>query len=160
MGTQVANDSSVRDLSTLLLPIVEQVLLVPNVSVAEILDYRETEVGDDVPNWYLGLMQWRTRKVPILSFEAINDQPFFSRSDLSRVAIFNGIVDSDEMPFWGLVTQGTPRQMKVMPEELKAESELSCGPAEKMAVLVNGESARIPDLEYIEEQLLALLAQA
>lgn len=157
MSLQVAPTAiPVRDLSTLLLPIVEQRLLVPNVSVAEILDFSQPQVEDDMPTWFLGLMPWRTTRVPLISFEAMNDQPFFSHSDSSRVAIFNGIVDGDKMPFWGLVTQGTPRQVRVMPDEVREQMDVTCSTAEKMAVTINGEIARIPDLDYIEQQLLSL----
>lgn len=154
---EAALDKHQQEMSTLLLPIVDQALLVPNVTVAEILDFNHTDEIDDVPTWFLGLMKWRTLSVPIISFEALNDQPFFNRSEQSRVAIFNGISGSEDLPFWGLVTQGTPRQMKLSPADINENSDIESGPAEMMPVYINTEQARIPNLDFIEKELTTLL---
>lgn len=154
---EVALDGREQEISTLLLPIVDQTLLVPNVSVAEILDFNHTDEIDDVPTWFLGLMKWRTLSVPVISFEALNDQPFFNRSEQSRVAIFNGLGGSDDLPFWGVVTQGTPRQMKVLPNDLQENTNAEAGPAEVMSVYIGAEQAHIPNLDFIESEITKLL---
>lgn len=155
---EAALDGHGQEISTLLLPIVNRALLVPNVSVAEILDFNHTDEIDDVPTWFLGLMKWRTLSVPIISFEALNDQPFFNRSEQSRVAIFNGLSGSSDLPFWGLVTQGTPRQMKLLPSDLQENSNVEMGIAEVMPVYIGSEQARIPNLDYVESEITKLLS--
>lgn len=159
MDVQVEKiERPVRDLATFLLPLIEQVLVVPNVSVAEIIDYQAPVPLDDAPNWYLGKMPWRTTEIPLISFEALNDHPFQQLNAESRVAVFNGISANGEMPFWGLVTQGIPRQMKVLPEEVHPDQSLAVGIAEKQNVLVNGEAAVLPDLDKVEAKILQVLA--
>lgn len=155
---EAALDRHGQEISTLLLPIVDHTLLVPNVSVAEILDFNHTDEIDDVPTWFLGLMKWRTLSIPVISFEALNDQPFFNRSEQSRVAIFNGLSDSQDLPFWGVVTQGTPRQMKVLPSDLQENTDLETGPAEVMPVYIGADQARIPNLDFIETEIKKLLS--
>jgi chemosensory pili system protein ChpC len=155
MALQLASNNDVQDLSTLLIPVAGKTLLLPNVSVAEILEYTEPVPQPDVPTWYLGNINWRTLQIPLISFEAVNEQAFANRTANAKIAILNGIVDNPRLPFWGIVTQGTPRQMRITAQEIVRDDSDYGGPAQFMSVLVNGEAARIPDLDFIERQLLA-----
>jgi chemosensory pili system protein ChpC len=156
MSTRQLANKDIEELATLLIPIENNNLILPNVSVAEIFDYTEPTVEEDVPTWYLGMLTWRKIRVPLISFEAINDQPFFSKNGGNKISIINGTVDSDRMPFWGIVTQGAPRLMRVSAQEIVEEKGASTGPAELMTVSVSGELASIPDISWIEQQLLQL----
>lgn len=153
---QLLSNPTVTELATLLIPIDGKNLILPNESVAEILDYQSPESQEEGPTWYLGSLKWRTLTVPLISFEAINDQPFFSQLETTKITIINGISQNGSMPFWGMLAQGTPRLMRVGAEEIVEDHSLSVGPAEIMAVNVNGEAARIPNIGWIEKQILAL----
>lgn len=155
MALQLASNNDVQDVSTLLIPVAGKTLLLPNVSVAEILEFNEPIPQSDVPTWYLGDISWRTLQIPLISFESVNEQAYSNRGSNSKIAILNGIVDNPRLPFWGIVTQGTPRQMRITAQEIVKDDNASNGPAESMSVVVNGEAARIPDLDFIEKQLLA-----
>ena len=157
MKAAIPADQTPTELATLLIPIEENHLILPNVSVAEILDFENPESKDDVPTWYLGWLQWRTTRVPVISFEALNDQPFRSTTDNAKIAIINGVTESDQLPFWGIVTRGAPRLMRVTSQEIVEDKEANAGPAEQMLVSVNGELATIPNIEWIEQQLLKVM---
>lgn len=153
---ELLSNPTVTELATLLIPIDGKNLILPNVSVAEILDYQSPESQEDGPTWYLGSLKWRTLTVPLVSFEAINDQPFFSQLETTKITIINGISNNAVLPFWGMLAQGSPRLMRVGAEEIIEDHSLSIGPGEVMAVNVNGEPARIPNLQWIEQQILEL----
>jgi len=155
MALQLATSNEVQDVATLLIPVTGKTLLLPNVSLAEILEFSEPVPQPDVPTWYLGNIGWRTLQIPLISFESVNEQVFSNRASNAKIAILNGLVDNPRLPFWGIVTQGTPRQMRISPQEIVKDDSDNLGPAEFMSVVVNGEAARIPDLDYIEKQLLA-----
>jgi chemosensory pili system protein ChpC len=155
MALQLASNNDVQDVSTLLIPVAGKTLLLPNVAIAEILEFNEPVPQSDVPTWYLGNIGWRTLQIPLISFESVNEQAFVNRASNAKIAILNGIVDNPRLPFWGIVTQGTPRQMRITAQEIVKDESASNGPAEFMSVVVNGEAARIPDLDFIEKQLLA-----
>jgi len=155
MALQLATSNEVQDVPTLLIPVAGKTLLLPNVSLAEILEFSEPVPQPDVPTWYLGNIPWRTLQIPLISFEAVNEQVFSNRASNAKIAILNGLVDNPRLPFWGIVTQGTPRQMRISSQEIVKDDSENRGPAEFMSVVVNGEAARIPDLDYIEKQLLA-----
>jgi chemosensory pili system protein ChpC len=158
MALQLASNNEVQDISTLLIPLDGRTLLLPNVSIAEILDFSEPTRVPDVPTWYLGDLQWRTLHVPLISIEALCERPFGQRAGNAKIAIMNGVVDNPRLSFWGLVTQGAPRQMRIRAEEIVSDEFAALAPGEYMSVVVNGESAMIPDLDYIEKQLLAYRA--
>lgn len=148
---------TVTQISTLLIPVNGKHLVLPNVSVAEIIPYRDPVVGEDVPNWYLGRFTWRSTDVPLVSFEAINDEPFASRNRNRRIAILNNITGNPTLPFCGIVTEGLPRLMRLMAEEIAQDPDAAPGPAETARVLVNGERAAIPNVAFIQQQVLKLL---
>lgn len=157
MSGELEAPRTVTELSTLLIPVKGRQLMVPNVAVAEIIHYVEPYAMEDVPNWLLGTIDWRNQVLPLISFEAINDEPFAARAGPRRVAVFNGLSANDRLPFYAMLSQGAPRLMRVEPEDIVRDTEHSLGPAEAMVVSVHGELAVIPNLEFIESQVLTLL---
>ena len=149
--------ATISELATLLIPVNNKQLVLPNVTVAEIIPFVEPESEDDVPNWFLGYVNWRTMRIPLISFEAINDEPFVGSSRNRRIAVINGVLHDNRLPFCGLVTQGVPRLMRVQPDEVAVDEEGITGPAESCRVLVSGERAAIPDVDYIQQQVVQLL---
>ena len=57
-------------LTGLLLPLADRTLILPNVAVAELIDYQPGTFDLDSPPWYLGQVNWRDRQIPLLSFES------------------------------------------------------------------------------------------
>ena len=157
MSGELESAIAANELATLLIPVNGKQLVLPNVSVAEIISYVEPKQKDDVPAWYLGTFQWRNIEVPLISFEAINEEPFISQSRNRRIAVLNGLVDKDRLPFCGIVTKGVPRLMRVIPDEVAVDDNATVGSAELSRVLVSGEGAAIPDVDFIQQQLLDIL---
>ena len=116
MSGELQSTVAASELATLLIPVNGKQLVLPNVSVAEIIAYAEPQPQDDVPNWYLGTFPWRNIMVPLVSFEAINEEPFVSQSQDRRIAVLNGIIDSQRLPFCGIATESVPRLMRVLPD--------------------------------------------
>ena len=145
------------ELATLLIPVNGRQLVLPNVTVAEIIPYVEPQAKDDVPAWHLGEFLWRNIRVPLVSFEAINEDPFVNKSRDRRIAVLNGLVDSERLPFCGIVTEGVPRLMRIMPNEVAVDEDAVAGIAELDCVLVSGERAAIPDVDFIQQKLLESL---
>jgi chemosensory pili system protein ChpC len=144
---------AVNQIATLLIPVSGKHLVLPNVNVAEIIPFREPVAAEDVPNWYLGRLAWRATEVPLISFEAINDEPFAGRVRSRRIAILNNVTGDPTLPFCGIVTEGLPRLLRLLAEEIIEDPDFTPGPAELARVLVNGERASIPDVAYIQQQL-------
>lgn len=152
----VQSQPEVNQIATLLIPVSGKQLVLPNVNVAEIIPYREPAVAEDVPTWYLGRIEWRNTSVPVVSFEAINDEPFARPARNRRIAILNNVIGDPNLPFCGIVTEGLPRLLRLMADEIVTDSDSVAGPAETARVFVAGERAAIPDVAFIQRHLLDL----
>lgn len=159
MSGQLLDINSTTDMVAMLLPVAGKSLLLPNVSVAEIVHVSEPARIEDVPTWFAGTIVWRNIDIPLISFEAINDEPFEQATPDKRVAILNGSQDGSKLPFFAVVTQGTPRMMRITPQEIANQGDVPSGPAETMVVAISGEEAIIPNLAYIENQLIRIMAE-
>jgi len=157
VNSMLQTQPAVTQIATLLIPVSGKLLVLPNVNVAEIIPFNRPTPVEDVPTWYLGSFVWRNTRVPLVSFEAINDEPFANRGSNLRIAILNSVIGDPTLPFCGIVTEGLPRLMRLLPEEIAEDSEAMMGPAELARVLVNGERAAIPNVAYIQQQVLKLL---
>lgn len=145
------------ELVTFLIPVTGKYLLLPNVTIAEIIHYRAPTPPDDAPTWFFGLLDWRGQKVPMVSFEALNEEPFQADERRRNIAVMNG-GDTNTIPFFAILTQGAPRLMRITADEIGTMGATDKqGPAELMRVSANGEPASIPNLNYIETAVLDLL---
>lgn len=151
-------DDLPAELVTFLMPVTKRYLLLPNVTVAEIIHHRTPTQPDDMPTWFLGDLEWRGQKVPMVSFEALNEEPFQADGRRQNIAVLNGITQPEKLPFIAVLTQGAPRLMRLTPDEITGDeaSQDRKGPAELMVVSANGETASIPDLNFIENCVLDL----
>lgn len=148
-------EESISILSSLYLPVVGGNLLLPNVSVAEIVEYQTPETAEDAPEWFLGNINWRGVTLPVVSYERLNDASLPDHLNNTRIAVINTIGTKHEaLPFFAITTQGIPRQTKVDQGNIKEAEEASLGPADLMKVVILGDEAIIPDLEYIEKMIL------
>lgn len=159
MNRRSIDRDSATDLVTMLLPVRGRTLLIPNVSVAEIVQLERLEEVADAPGWLRGLMDWRGLRIPIVTFESINDDPFAMTVPSRRAAVCNGCVDPGRMPFFGIAASDMPRMSRISADEIVACEDVVTGPAERMAVSASGEEASIPDLAFIERQLLQVLTE-
>ncbi|OUS30532.1 hypothetical protein A9Q99_06145 [Gammaproteobacteria bacterium 45_16_T64] len=142
------------EVASLLIPMVGRPMLLPNVSVAEIVPWIEPDKQENSPEWYLGQVSWRETEVPLVSLELMNDTDVDEAYSGQRIAVLNGIGGSKH-DFYAISVQGLPRLIRVYGEEVSGEEQLS-EPAYDMNVLVSGERAMIPDLDYVEKQLESL----
>jgi len=157
MNAQESIESpQVPELASLLIPLQGSLLLVPNVSVAEIVPPGRIDPVADSPDWYLGDYQWRDLSIPLLSFESLQAGVQPRQSGRARVAIFNTTGVTDQINFFALMTQGLPRLARVTPDELQVRDG-ERRPYEQMRVNWAGEAAVIPDLPVLEQVLLEYL---
>ena len=137
-------------ISSFYLPILGRKLLLPNVSVAEVVEFQEPELDSvDAPEYYLGKVKWRGLMLPLLSFELANGESY-EKAPVARIAVINSIDENNpKLPFFACVTQGIPRLVKITEESIN-EVKGDLGKAESARVRVDGEEASIPNLNYLE----------
>lgn len=147
-----ATPSQLTTLTGLLLPLGDRNLLVPNVAVAELIDYQDSNAEPDAPIWYLGPIYWRNRTLALLSFEATCG----SRTRVggrARIVVLNALGGRADLEFIALLTQGIPRSCKL--DSQLSYVDVPLAELELAAVQVGDTVAKIPDLVGLEELLVA-----
>nr|WP_298147767.1 chemotaxis protein CheW [uncultured Pseudomonas sp.] len=150
MSKAVAAPTAASSLTSLIVPLADRQLLLPNVAVAELIPYRAPQASPGTPSWFLGQIAWRELQLPLLSFEAASG----GRSEVSadaRIAVINALGGRPEVKFIALLVQGIPRSLKVGPDLQHAGVELE--PLELEAVSIGEEVLKIPDLIALEQML-------
>ena len=157
MTAELLDVADTREMMTMLLPAKGRNVLIPNISVAEIIRLEGLRRVDSAPGWLCGMASWRGREIPVLSFEAINDDPFVAADVSLKAAVLYGAEAGDELPFYALASIGTPRLMRLLAEEIVPCQGAQTGPAELMVANASGEEVGIPALAWVEQQLLTVV---
>ncbi len=149
-------EESLSIIASLYLPVTGNSIVLPNVSVAEIVDYKAPEPVADSPDWFLGNIEWRGVTLPVISYELLNEQPLPQSTENVRIAVINTIGEKHtELPFFAIITRGIPSQTKVDKDSIKEiEEDEKRGPTELMKVKILGDTVIIPNLEYIENMII------
>ena len=138
-------------LTGLLLPLADRTLILPNVAVAELIDYQPGTFDLDSPPWYLGQVNWRDRQIPLLSFEsACGGKTVIG--ERARIVILNTLSGRANLRFIALLVQGIPRSCK-LDSQLSYVDVPLCA-LEQAAVQVVDHVAKIPDLLALEALLV------
>jgi chemosensory pili system protein ChpC len=144
-----------------LIPLQGMSLILPNTCIAEVIAYHQPAApATNAPIWLLGNIDWRGIRIPVISFEAINeraDSPSgagFSKT--GRIAVLNGIGGDATLPFYGIVTQGIPRLITMDETSIHAiDTPDSPLPLALQQAMVAEQSVVIPNQDQLESQLKA-----
>ena len=154
-NTVTAQTTSSTEIATLLIPMTNNQIILPNVTVAEIISYKPPRPRASSPAWYLGTLEWRSTVIPVISFEDANVEASNTSNSHARIAIINGVGENARMPFYAIVVQGIPRLMHISEENMKVAN-VESGPSTLMTVMIENETVIIPDLEHLETLLLSI----
>jgi chemosensory pili system protein ChpC len=158
----MANEE-IKDVYSLMIPTVDSNILLPNASIAEIVPFSNVELyseSDGKPNWYLGHLLWRGLDIPLVSIDIIQGVTDPQADKRSRVAVAHTLNSNRELPYIAMVVQGIPRLSHVTQDNIVLLSEKETSDAEKAHVTVDNVGASIPDLDKLEEMILAVKSAA
>ncbi len=150
-------EKKIQEVASLLVPLQGRMLLVPNVTVAEIVPVSQVTPIQGAPDWYLGNCVWREQTIPLLSFEVLNGEMKPNVGSRSRFAVLNTTGLNESLGFIAIVTQGIPRLARVNEEEITEREDADNKPYELMHVSWAGEEAVIPNVAAMEQTFLDYL---
>jgi chemosensory pili system protein ChpC len=153
MSAELVTQDGVSEVASLLIPLHEKQLLLPNVTVAEIIPYRAPTAISEHASWLLGQLEWRNIHIPVLSYEILNGASI-PPVEGARLAVVNGTGLNRNLPFYAILIQGIPKLAHVKEDDIVTVEAMHSGPYDQMAVSLLGEQAMIPDLDMIENELL------
>ena len=132
-------------------------LLVPNVAIAEVINYQPLDMIGDGPEWLLGRLRWRDRDLPVIAMEAVCGMPLPQAERGARISVLNSVKADSELPFYAMVTAGIPRLISAdadaLGDSLKAQRNLPDSVAD--CVQIGNEEALIPNLGVIQTMVEA-----
>src|SRR3546814_10083928 len=111
-SSDVCSSDLTGHITGLLLPLADRHLILPNVAVAELIDYQSSAFDMDTPPWCLGWVSWRERQIPLLSFESACGQKTVI-GERARIVVLNALGGLPELRFIALLVQGIPRSYKL-----------------------------------------------
>ncbi|MBA1148356.1 chemotaxis protein CheW [Ectothiorhodospiraceae bacterium WFHF3C12] len=153
-----AQEGYAEHVRSLLVPISEYNLLLPGTLLAEVVSYVEPSPlaghSEDAP-WILGMVSWRGQRVPLVALETLMFGHSNELGSRARIAVIKAVGNHRGMPYIGVLTQQIPRLITVHPDTIEPldDSDVSGYAAIEAQVLVTGEPALIPDVEYLEQEL-------
>jgi len=149
MLEQGARSGRRTSLTGLLLPLSDRSLVLPNVAVAELIGYQACTPAPDQPAWLLGWIDWRSQRLPLLSFEAACGGQV-QVGERARIVVLNALGGTSRS-FFALLVQGIPRSCKL--DSQLNYVDVPLGEFELAAVQVGEQVARVPDLVALEKLL-------
>ena len=103
-----------KEIRTILAPLTEGYVMLPNSAVGEILTFTSPEPFKQGPPWLLGEIAWRGWQVPVINYERmLKDNGVTTITAKTRVLIVKTLGESTQVNYIGLVIQGLPRLKKV-----------------------------------------------
>jgi len=148
-------EAPATELYSLLVPLLDERLIVPRASVAEVIGYQAPVEMNGAPPWYLGTISWNGRSVPVASFEGACGHTIPATGGRTRIVVFYCLGQKLTAGFFGVLTQGFPQLVRVNSDVLKPD--LTRTFPERMPVICQvrmiNETPLIPDLERLEEML-------
>jgi chemosensory pili system protein ChpC len=145
------------DLRAIYLPLRTDGLLLPDVTVVEILKVEEIHPLLKSPDWLIGNIQWRGEELPLISFESLNGASTVDPKQVSRIAIINGTADHSHLPYYAVVINNTPSLHDIGEGDIELCEGRPRGRAETMSVSMSDLMAGVPNIEWVEQHLLAYI---
>jgi chemosensory pili system protein ChpC len=145
----------IAEIYSLLIPLADSRLLVPRACVAEVIGFHTPAPMEGAPPWYLGLVNWNARSLPLISFECACGQAIPPTGGRSRVVVFHAIGGRLDAGFFGIVSQGFPQLVRVSNDVVRPDHSRSF--SERSPVLCQirmlNETPLVPDLERLEAMI-------
>jgi chemosensory pili system protein ChpC len=154
------SDPLPREIRCVLVPVGNLRLLLPNATIAEVVTQSKPEPVEGTPEWLLGRIAWRGWRVPLVSFTKLAGTEEGDAELSVRVAVLKALGGNPDLPFIAVLTQGFPRLTTLNAELIIPTHDGSAlPPGVRAQVLVRDDVAMIPDLEWLETELLGLLGE-
>ena len=127
-------------------------LLVPNVAIAEVINYQPLDLIQDGPEWLLGCLHWRDQELSVISMESLCGHSLPQAENSARISVLNSVQAQSDMPFYAMVTSDIPRLIyadaDALGESLAPIRTLPNSVAD--CVQIGSEEALIPDLDIVQ----------
>jgi chemosensory pili system protein ChpC len=140
------------EIYSLLIPLANGRLLVPRACVAEITGFQVPAAMVGAPPWYLGLVSWNGRQIPVVSFEGLCREPAPAPGTRSRLVVLHALGERVDAGAYALVAQGFPQLVRVNADVIRPDPAYVVPENDPVICRVRmlNETPWIPDLDRLE----------
>ena len=140
------------EIYSLLVPLAAGRLLVPRACVAEITGFQVPTAMVGAPPWYLGLVSWNGRQIPVVSFEGLCREPAPAPGTRSRLVVLHALGERVDAGAYALVAQGFPQLVRVNADVIQPDPGYAVPEGDPVICRVRmlNETPWIPDLDRLE----------
>jgi len=133
------------------LKISEDTLLMPNASVAEIVQIKNIINVANKPGWMLGYLDWRGNSVPLISFETLGGvrMPSLATGNIKAAVLFS-IGENKEIPYVAILMQDSPSIVHVTEDDILVNEVPITHPAVESKIMIDDAYYSIINLENLE----------
>lgn len=139
----------------------EKVLL-PNATVAEVMSRVQVAApAEGLPAWWVGTLAWQGFELPVVGFGQFTGLGSDLLTGPLKVVVLKALGGHAGLPYYALLTESFPQLIAVPRDGLLADASEEMVPAGvHMRVLLGEQTALLPDLDALEQALLAALPAA
>ncbi|MCG8018362.1 MAG: chemotaxis protein CheW [Candidatus Thiodiazotropha sp. 'RUGA'] len=152
----------VKEVRSVLIPLHERQILLPNATVAEVMGYQQPEyAGDELPEWFLGHLAWRGVMIPVVSYEGLLGEPVVEPGYRGRILILNALGEHDRISHIGMAVHAIPSLVRVSADNVVPVNPQLDEPQPliRQQVELDMSQAVIPDMDEIERQVLSVIEE-
>lgn len=147
---------------SLVVPMGGMDMLVPNVAIAEVINFQPIDPVHEGPDWLLGKLRWRDQDVPVISIEKICGFDAQVEAKKPQISIMNSVQPESTLKFYAVVTAGIPRLIQMDEETAGASRKSDKEPLTEGVsdcLSIADEDAFIPNLEVIQSMVEGALRE-
>ena len=145
------------EIRSVIVPLTELEILIPNATVAEIMNYTQPQPISDTPPWMLGHLLWRGWQVPLISYSVLTEAAAEENTTSARICVTKALIGNPRMPYFALLAQAFPRLTTITASELVEVSTDNNPIAVAGRVVFEEREIIVPDLDRLG-QLVAHVA--
>jgi len=135
--------------------------LLPNAAIADVLAFEHVEINTGSPDWLLGFVDWRDRRLPLVAVEGLLGLPIPERMPRARLLVVNTVTDQVMAGQYVMVAQGYPHLVTVNERALQQDWSDDLPERDNTAcrVRIGTNVALIPNLDRIESKIASALVR-
>lgn len=147
-------------LANLIMPLKGGGLLVPNSCVTEVASAGQL-VSALSSDCVVGLMRWRSKNIPLVSFEALRDGVMPDTASFRQVAVMNGLTAHEQLPHYAIILASVPHLLSLREVDIQLDDNTDLAEREAVyaQVLVHGQRLIVPNLDAVEAKILHTIGE-
>jgi chemosensory pili system protein ChpC len=137
------------EIRSVIVPLTGMDILIPNATIAEVINYAGVQTIPNTPPWMLGTFLWRGWQVPLISFAVLAEAVDHENTDNTRICVTKSLIGNPRMPYFAVLTQAFPRLNTITATEMLELPNESNPIAVAGRVIVAEQEVVVPDLDRL-----------